>query len=427
MKVDLFKKEPGFKKLFLLFKDKYRSLGRVGGTVSLESFDEVEVESIAGFLGQSPDVLRKKGKLALADFEKELMNTGFVDWTLVSLLEQVLGETIYTKKQQLEMEQRREEKFFKALLDKIPSAEGWIDQMKAKTPDTRWIWTLYKQDQEALMEKMIAVYQAFLSLPEEGTFEHLPFFSQRTTGNPHYFDRQEVAGRLLCHCLYVDQLLQGNLDRVMPKSGEEINDLLAEYGILRDDLWNFVTCQGLVAAIGDHPHPVWQAACDTSTVLNVPMKELVKIDRVWPTRGDKVWIVENSSVASTIMNELPDAPIICTHGQFRAASWRLLHLLVQSNCTLYYSGDLDPEGVLIAERLKRRFHDHVVLWRMDHQSYRKSLSNEDISDRLSKLDSLTSDRWQELISAMQEAKKAGYQEALVSELIEDIRNAMIGK
>ncbi|WP_445492526.1 DUF2399 domain-containing protein [Niallia sp. 03133] len=80
------------------------------------------------------------------------------------------------------------------------------------------------------------------------------------------------------------------------------------------------------------------------------MKELAKVTEALPATGNKVWIVENSSVCSTIMDTVSDAPIICTHGQLRAASWRLLDLLTDAHCTLYYSGDLDPEGILIADR-----------------------------------------------------------------------------
>ncbi len=48
---------------------------------------------------------------------------------------------------------------------------------------------------------------------------------------------------------------------------------------------------------------------------------------------------------------------------------------------------------------------------MDSESYKTSLSNEDISDRLSKLDSISSPEWDVLISLMRDVKMAGYQEA----------------
>ena len=391
-RVQVFREEPGFLKLFKLFKEKYRSIGRVGGNVSLRPFSQTELQSIAGFLGQPSEKLLQKGSMALLDFERELSNTGFSDYTLLQLLEEVLQESIYTKKEETGREQKLEDDFIDSLKQAMPTAQWWLHWIHSKKTDTRWIWSLYKQNKEELYERIVVVFKAFTLLPKKGEFERLPFFSQRITGNPHYFDNNEAAGKLLLHCMYVDQALNGNMDAAMPRNMEELNDLLAAYGIMRDDLWNFVTCQGLLAERKNIIHPVWQAAIHTETVMNVPMKELTKVDRIWPCNGSKVWIVENSSVCSTIMDAVPSAPIICTHGQFRMASWLLLDRLVQSNCTLFYSGDCDREGIAIAERLKKRYKKQIVLWRMDSGSYEASLSNEDISNSLPKLNHIDSAR-----------------------------------
>jgi uncharacterized protein (TIGR02679 family) len=421
-KLRVFKEEPGFLKLFRLFKEKYRSLGRVGGTVSLKTFNRRELESVAGFLGKSADTLMQKGSISLLGFEKELGHTGFSEYTLLQLLEAVLQETIQTKKEEIELGRVQENLFIDSLKQVIPGAVGWFQYIQEKKVDTRWIWSLYHQNKEELQEKMMRVCKAFEALPQKEGFERLPFFSQRITGNPHYFDQHEAAGKLLLHRMYVDQLSQGNAEAGMPKTAEELNDLLSEYGIIRDDLWNFITCQGLLASTGHDVHPVWQAAVQTETVMNIPMKELTKVERIWPNRGRNVWIVENSSVCSTIMDVVPHAAIVCTHGQLRSASWRLLDLLVQSNCTLYYSGDLDPEGIVIAEKVKKRYKDQVVLWRMDKEAYEMSMSEEGISTRLSKLDGITSPEWGEVIRLIKEVQKAGYQEAIVAELVGDIKN-----
>ncbi|WP_394239153.1 TIGR02679 family protein [Niallia oryzisoli] len=423
-KIQLFRTEPGFLKLFTQFKEKYRSLGRIGGTVSLKSFSQIEVESIAGFLGQHSDKLLQKGSISLLEFEKELTHTGFSDYSLFQLLEEVLGETILSKKEEVGRRQTEEDSFIESLLQAIPDGEWWLDWIRKKSADTRWFWTYYQENKWDLFEKVTVTLKAFHSLPNEGEFERLPFFAQRITGNPHYFDHNEATEKLLLHCMYVDQVRKGNTEAAIPKSMEELNELLNEYGLLRDDLWNFVTCQGLLASKGNEEHPVWQSAVETKTVLNVPIKELAKVDRIWPAIGEKVWIVENSSVCSTIMDAIPEAPLICTHGQLRAASWELLDRLVHSNCTLFYSGDIDPEGVLIADRMQRRYKNHTILWRMDIEAYETSLSNMDISDRLGKLDRISTPEWTALIKLMKKTKKAGYQEALISSLISDIRREL---
>lgn len=422
-KVRVFKEEPGFLKLFTLFKEKYRSLGRVGGTVNIQSFTDEEVESIAGFLGQPVETILEKGKVSLLSFEKELAQTGFTEYTLVELLERVLGESIVTKSEESNAEEERERQFFQALRMKHPEGSWWWDWIQSKPADSRWIWSFYRQDPVGLFDKLSIVFTAFHDLPcQYKKYERLPLFAQRTTGNPHFFDHHQLAGKLLVYCMQVDQQVKGLREPGMPKTTEELNELLGCYGLMRDDLWSFVSCRGLVAEGETGLHPVWKAAAETGTVLNVPMKELLKIKRIWPVKGNTIWVIENSSVCSTIVDEVAYAPVICTHGQFRTASWVVLDLLVEAGCRLYYSGDLDPEGIAMAQRLKNRYQEQVFYWRMDVESYEKTISDEDISARIVKMESITSPELVEVVNALIERKKAGYQEGLVNELIQDIKN-----
>ncbi|MFK4997079.1 DUF2399 domain-containing protein [Bacillus sp. N9] len=171
----------------------------------------------------------------------------------------------------------------------------------------------------------------------------------------------------------------------------------------------------------DGIHPLWKAAVETDSVLNAPVKLLNQVTRIWPAKGNIIWIVENSSVCSTIIDEVPDAPIICTHGQFRTASWIILEMLAKENCTFYYSGDLDPEGIAMAQRLIDRYPMRVKLWRMDKYSYKQVLSNEDVSTRLAKLELITDSELLEVVEMMRLRKKAGYQEGLVDQLVGDMK------
>ncbi|MEC1721658.1 TIGR02679 family protein [Schinkia azotoformans] len=422
--VQVFRNEPGFIKLFILFKEKYRSLGRVGGTVSIRSFTEGEMESIAGFMGLPAYDLLEKGKVALLDFEKALLHTPFADYSLIQLMEGVLEETILTKNEEHEFNREKTRDFFNVLKTTLPEGDWWWSWIESKQPDTRWIWSLYKQNSDQLMEYLRNVYQAFHELPKDNSFERLPLFAQRTTGNPHYFDRDQTAGKLLIHCMYVDQLQNdggmGMLEQGMPKSSEEVNELFAQYGLMKDDLWSFVTCSGLLAEDENGIHPVWQAASATNTVLNVPIKELLKVNKIRPVHGNKVWVVENSGVCSTIIDEVPSAPIICTHGQFRTASWVVMDLLAGSGYSIHYSGDLDPEGISMAQRLKNRYPNNVTLWRMDKESYEQALSEEDITSRLSKIEIINLPELEEVVNLIKLHKKAAYQEGLVTLLIRDI-------
>lgn len=420
---NIFKTEPGFMKLFHLFKKKYCSIGRVGGTVSIATFDVEELEPIAGFMGQSVEMMVKKGRISLQEFESMLQKSKFSSYSLVQLLEEVLQEKLLTNKEVVEKEMEEEERFLLNLKDQLPASEWWLEWMQTKQADTRWIWTIYRRDKDELLQLITVVNQALSNLPKEGEYERLPLFSQKITGNPHSFDMNTTLGKLLLHSLYVYEVVHKKVQAQQPRTTEEINELLGGFGIVKDDLWNFVTCQGLLAiSEGDAVHPVWEAAVKTKSVMNVPMKELIKISKIWPSEGKAVWVLENSSVTSSIMDVIPHAPIVCTHGQIRTAGWYMLDKLIEAGYIIHYSGDFDPEGLVIAEKLKKRYKDKLILWRMDIGSYEESLSNEAVAeDRLTKLNNIQSLELQQVIHSMKQLGRAGYQEALVEKLIKDVK------
>ncbi|MGN0713935.1 MAG: DUF2399 domain-containing protein, partial [Anaerovoracaceae bacterium] len=92
---------------------------------------------------------------------------------------------------------------------------------------------------------------------------------------------------------------------------------------------------------------------------------------------------------------------------------------------IFYAGDLDPEGMDIADRIWKRYPEQVILWRMSPEDYIKSKSEEDISDRrLSMLNRLQNPLLRSTAELIQKEKKAGYQEALLDEMLADIRDCM---
>lgn len=399
----------GFTKLFRLFQKKYFSLGRMTGTVPLRDFTDEEIEELAGFLALPTVQLKRKGTVSLKQFEEKLGTSAFAHYTLLELVEAMLGEPLITKQQTLDSKEQQETQFLHQLEQHLHALPSWYAQIKQRLPDSRFIW----QAQETLLAEIERVAKALVQRLSKGKLERLPIFAQRTTGNPHAFDAQTIGGKLIVHAAFSLQADKGSY----PKTTAERVDLLATLGIVQDDLWNFVTCQGLYGFTQQKVHPLWQAAADTASVLNMPMRELMKIDRIVPVQGSTVWVVENSSVASTLMDAHPTAPIICTHGQLRMASWRLLDLLPAS-VMIYYSGDVDPEGLQIAQKIMVRYQERAVLWRMDEASYRRGKSEALTEARLVKLQAVTI--VPEVVRCMQQEKRAAYQEAWLDGLCEDI-------
>lgn len=408
-KLDAFQ-NTAFLKLFEYFKKKYYSLGRMRGTVSLKDFSADEIAEIAGFLGVSAIQLERKGKVTLQQFEEQLMTSAFSHMTLKELIEAILNEQLETKIQKMLEQENVNKNFVQQLESILTNYPAWLQQILKRESDSRFIW----QQQATILRDLEIVAKALEQHLIYNQFMRLPLFSQKATGNPHAFDTNTVLGKLLVHAAFS----LNNQHIAYPKNTEERVDLLATLKIVQDDLWNFVTVQGLVGYTHESIHKVWEAANQTKSALNMPMRELLNITRVQPLSNKSVYIVENSSVASTLMDINPEAPIICTHGQVRMAGWRLLDLL-DSDVAIYYAGDLDPEGLHIAQNILKRYGSRVNLWRMDVQCYQNAMSETLSDDRLAKLKSIAI--LPNVVEQMQQNKKAAYQEAWIDLLIEDIQ------
>lgn len=417
---EFFKNELAYEKLFTLFKKKYESLGRIGGTVPITEFTDTELKVIGRFFSVPSSQLYAKGSVSLHLFEQQLVNTRFHKLGLKQLLDAYFDQVIISKKQE---RKEREEKLRSFLLEqqkRHPELKFWFDFLLDIRGEGRWIIRLVEKD-PAYFERLVgSLSQAILTLPVKA--ERLPMFSQRITGDPHAFDLDEDLGKMFLHVLTVDRLdKQTETSVLVPTHTEAVNELLNEYHIYRDDLLNFVTAAGLFSETVDGIQEVWASAVAQNTVQIIPLRELVPLTRVYPNSGDKIWIVENSGVCSVLLDNKPSIPIICTNGQFTLAAFILLDLVVAEGCLLYYAGDFDPEGLGMAQRLLERYPENIRLWHMNEQAYKLSAPVTRLSkERLKKLDGIFHEELIDVARAMARVGKAGYQEALVDLMLADL-------
>lgn len=410
--VAFFRSEP-FHHLFSDFRNKYESLGRTGGSVSLKNYKKEEIQTVADFMGKDPDDIRKR-RLSLSAFEKRLGATKFESLTLLEILEAYFNEPITPRMQQAMQEEERVEKLFRTMEKTYPSLSFWVDVLREKPPST-YVFYPWMEQEEEFLQMVDTLDKAYRNMPGSGEWERLPKFSQRITRDPHAFDAGKKLGKLWLHLLSTDR------GETTPKTAEAMTQLLETYGILRDDLMNFVTCANLLAKKEGELHPVWKEAYNLQLVRNVPLREIVTVDEVFVPQGEKVYIVENSGVCSMLLDEKPGAPIVSTQGQVKLAAWKLLDLLVESGVTLLYAGDFDPEGLRMAKLMKERYKENVVLWRMSCKDYETSEPDVELSEnRLKKLESLNCPELEELAGVMITTRKAGYQEALIEEMVQDM-------
>src|SRR5699024_2497634 len=140
-----FRDGDGFHRLFPLFRKKYESLGRIGGTVKIAGFTEKELTDIALFFGKTAGDLRSREKISLEQFEQQLQFTRFEGIGLKDLLEAYFGETLVPKK---EMKLRKDNElklFFDELEASFPVLRPWLDYVREKSPDTYWIYRMMNE------------------------------------------------------------------------------------------------------------------------------------------------------------------------------------------------------------------------------------------------------------------------------------------
>ena len=411
--------QPGFKRLFQQMAQRYRGLGRIGGNVVLNNLSPQEQDAIGGVLGK--DLTGKSTiTVGLHQFHQALEQTRYAGTDFVTLVTAILGQEVISKTEEQLAFQKAKEQFYEGLLSGHPHqlCQDWIRHIEASGPGTRAITQAYTADPKTLIKQLSQVLIALAKLPViKNSYRRLPMWAAEITGDPHGFDPDTNCGKYLISALQFARNQQEGTGFLTSPTGEQVWDLLDHFGIIRDDLLNFVTCFGLLT-----DNPFWQQAYNSGTVLNVPVRELAKLDQISVAQGSNVFIIENSGVFSHLADENIVAPMVCTHGQFRLATYMLLDKLASSSIQFWYSGDFDPEGLLMAQRLWDRYPGQVKLWRYSPEDYKNCISGRAIpSKRLKQLDRIHIPELILTADAIKKAAKAGYQENLAVYMAADMR------
>ena len=133
----------------------------------------------------------------------------------------------------------------------------------------------------------------------------------------------------------------------------------------------------------------------------------------------KAYIVENPAVFSVLIDRYPEKSFVCGNGQLNLATYILLDKLVETT-KLYYAGDYDPEGLLIAQNLKQRYEEKLIIWNYNVEWYQRYHADVILKEtRLKKLDKIYVQELLELKEYMKREKKAAYQEAMLQAYVID--------
>lgn len=378
-----FKEQPGFDRFIVKLYEKFQSLSKFSGTIKLSNLSQEEAICLSKLFGMS----YKKGDnvtLSIKKFILIMNSSRYEDFNINTLVEEYLQVPLMTKKEVKDIDMNEEEEFYNSIiLSSNSKGKKWLrDVVNKRSAPYLLIHQRYKRDKEGLRKDLRAIITMIDNLPNEKIM--LSLFSATYTKDPHYLDLETGTSNLFIYAL-------SNLDGTnFPTTREEKISLLSKYNIEIDALSNFVITYNLLSSksyINEF------AKNKESLILNI---QNIMSASSFDTKTKMVFIFENPSILTEIMSNNLDISVIISGGFPNACVYLLLDKLLASGNKLYYNGDFDPEGLLIADKLKDKYKDNIELFCYDDIDYKMCISKKKIS--LARLNKLSKVKAKELIN-----------------------------
>lgn len=424
--VSYFKKRDVYKKLFSALRRKYASLGHMGGVIRLSGLSNNEKYDLEGFFKKDLHT-EEDVKISYAFMEKSLKNSKFAQLSWEEILTAYFKEPLIINKDKKEKELNNRNSFFEecALGCNNKIILNWfLYVFKEKGKGSQIIFKMYNENKKELELFLNKLFIAFGNLPcFEETMLLLPVFAAKTTGNPHFFDLRTSACKLLLN--FIEYLLANKdfcrMDRSSTEglSGIEYTEsLLYSAGILKDNVSNTCLVYGLHGVKKDGSvHKGIEGGFIEKEPVQVTLKTLSSLECLWAGNNQQkikdIYVVENPAVFSYLTDTYPDGTFICGNGQFKLAFYITLELL-KEKYTIFYAGDFDADGLLIAQKLKSRYPSQVVLWGYNEEYYKKYLSDVQLDNTaVAKLEKVVAEELKPVKNCLLKYKRAVYQETML--------------
>jgi len=430
-----FQAQVGLRRLLTAVAAKYESLGRLSGSVRIPNLTSNEREEISNFLRVGDIASSTEVCIPISQVVKAYDQSKFADVPLLSVLEYIVGRQLVPKGLKKQFAAQCKDQLLRNILKKYDSStwcQQWLTAIQKKHLVANWVWRQYKANPKRCKEVLDTICKAIYTLEKKQGQEHLSVFACKVGKNPHLFDLDTVEGKGLYHAL---KFLHGEKLNEKYTTPESIHDLYKCFGLLRDNIINPINVVGIIGYDQQGREiPVLRAACESNFRLSIPLRELEGLSSAKPYLPSKtVFITENPPVYATILEKWeqkrPFPPVICTAGNLRAATLRLLRALARSGCHFLYSGDFDPEGLLAADKLLQLFPRQARLWRLTKENYIQhcSKNHTPITDqkRIRSLESISNPDLQSIVKVLAQCQyRVVSEEELIPDLIKDINNSI---
>ena len=419
--VEYFKKKPVYEKLFNEFKKKYESHGKIGGIAVLTGLSTGDKEDISGFLMKdftSEEEVRVSAKL----FEKALLKSRFSSLTTLDIITHYFGIKLRTNKEKSEENEGKRAEYLAELTGYTDKAyiKEWLTGVFCTGADGAVViarsYNADKNELKIILQKLIKAIPMLPYFQGGKKKELLAVFAAQAAGNPHFFDDNTLAGNLLTAFLR-DYFRFGYEDDL--SEAENRSKVLFKAGLIKDTLSNDVIAYGIRGRCVDGSlHQGMEGFLHQKEPVKLSLLTLANLEETFTNSIDRrVYIVENPAVFSILTSRFPEKAFICSYGQIRRAVFMLLDLF-DKNTVFSYAGDFDPEGLLIAERLKKRYGDRLIFWKYEPDIYLKYMSEEKLTNqRIKKLDGVRDAALLKIAELMREEGRAAYQESMLEEYV----------
>ena len=421
--LDLINSNKIYKKIFLEVYSKYKKYGKITGSFTLKAATTEERQILFNF--DSKALTEGKAKIKCSTV-RDLFNRKLKEYSFEELLVKVVGKELKTNKEVKDEEKEQEEKFYDDILKASDDGVGkqwFIEILDKKKYGYNIIVRKYKSEIRNLKElkrKIILIINSLNKLPYlNNEYENIAVFSAVNTKDSHFFDSDKFTGRLFI------KAISFILNKDDPKDINEINELYYEVGILKDEISNHTTIYGLNAFNRDNSEVkavnnfnIWREP------LQISISNLLKIDYL-ESINNTVFIFENPAVFHKILKVNGDnISLICTSGQLNLSSYIVLNK-IRNLKNIYYAGDFDPEGLMIAYKIKKRYKDKVKFLNYTRESYINTMSNNIIEEKsMSQLNKINCSELDEVINELRINKRAAYQELLIDEYLDLIKKVI---
>ena len=408
---DYLKTKQGLVRLMNKLKEKYISLSRPSGTITLFNITEEESIDISNLLGRK---IKQEDNLktSFKEITKKINEGKYNNFDWLELLSAYFEENITTKKEQKSNKKEEEYLFYQEIYNKNKDRKYTNilkDILEKDEVIKKIVGKKYSKNNTKLEEELNNILILLDNIPSSPT--PLAVYSS-ITGNPHYLDLNKSTSTLFLKIL--SKIKNTEYEN---KTEVKIN-ILSEINVYTDPVSNYAITYKLIGT------KILNELNKNNEVVNLNLLNINKIDKL-STDNKKVYVFENPSLLTTLMNL--NIPIIITSGIPNISLYTILQKLEENNVKIYYNGDFDPEGLLIAEKLKIRF-PSIELFCYDVLDYNNAKSKEKISSsRLKKLDNIMQKELQNIKTLLLQNKTSAYQEQNLDRIKEYIINNEEGK